>query len=323
MLKKYVVLLSLLSVAAVVVGCDSPPAEGEGEGEGEGEAIPSAGCGGVVDTSSHVLYPFSVTIDGRVRDARVVFPVSYDPTVPLPVIFTFHGDQDCVTPNSNPDGQIQCDAALAGPIAANTFGIEGALGEEAIIISLDAENLNRFENFFSWETVLLPAQNPDILAVQALHDRVNAEFCTDTSRTFAVGFSGGGFFTHSLACFGEPLTGIAVFEGGFEDGSFGGVDNDIDVSTCVAAPLNVLIVHATSDATVPPEYGALALDVWSDREGCDSTQTTVSDLDAECVSVNNCGSNLSYCTPADAVIGHSVWSPEGTQVLVSWLRRFF
>jgi poly(3-hydroxybutyrate) depolymerase len=146
--------------------------------------------------------------------------------------------------------------------------------------------------------------------------------CVDTTRTFAVGFSGGGFFTHALACYGQPaLTAIAVFQGGFEDGTFGGAANTVDFADCTGTPLPALIVHGEADTNVTPPYGDAAVAFWADNANCAIT-TAASALDDDCVEFDGCGgADVAYCTPA--AVQHEVWTPEGPQVLDTFFRRYF
>ena len=115
---------------------------------------------------------------------------------------------------------------------------------------------------------------------------------------------------------------MAVFQGGFEDGTFGGADNLVDLTDCTGTPLPALVVHGEADTNVTPSYGAAAVAFWSDNAGCAVT-STASAMDDDCVEFDGCdsGVDIAYCTPP--AIQHEVWTPEGPQVLDTFFRRYF
>jgi polyhydroxybutyrate depolymerase len=278
--------------------------------------------------------PLTVQALGRTREYYVRMPATYDADTPYPVIFFFHGDTNLA----------QLPKGLEG---RGFFGAEGILGDEAILVYVDGENLNlagrdtpeEQSQFFSWDASTLPPNNPDIAFFDAMLTKIQVDYCVDTGATFAVGFSGGGFFVNSLGCLRGGLTAIATYQGGFEDGS---LDSDVivDFADCVADAPAALIVHAETDATVVAAYGEIASGHWAEAQSCDDS-TTPSSLDTNCVEFSGCDRDVVYCTPEcaedrdrDGVCEpttdgepdgdqHAVWRPEGPRVVADFFRRFF
>ena len=100
----------------------------------------------------------------------------------------------------------------------------------------------------------------DVGYIAALIDHLSAEFCIDTDRVFASGYSNGGMFVHRLGCaLGERLAAVAPMHGYLARGF-----------NCAAeAPgPSILLVGGTSDRTVPID-GSHASDgyVYTSQEG--------------------------------------------------------
>jgi len=111
----------------------------------------------------------------------------------------------------------------------------------------------------------------DLAFTRAMLDAVDAEFCIDSDRIYASGFSNGGFFAHRLACeMSSRFAAIAVHSA--QNGA----------TNCTpprAVP--VLQVHGTADLKVP--YGGnpivgfsstqATIDGWIARNGCANAAT--------------------------------------------------
>lgn len=124
----------------------------------------------------------------------------------------------------------------------------------------------------------------DVAYLGGLIDDVMAAWPVDPARVFVVGHSNGGFMANRLACErADVVTGIAEMAGA-------GVS--IDAAACTpSAPVNVLHIHGTDDATVrydggtlvngaDPYPGALATTAqWAADDGCGDTFTEGTALD--------------------------------------------
>jgi poly(3-hydroxybutyrate) depolymerase len=129
-----------------------------------------------------------IEVAGVMRTFTVSIPDPYDPQLPHPVAFGFHG--------------------LGG--TGGGYYIPGGLDPAPIVIGPNAEPAGG-----AWNT------SGDLEFVDAILDTVSAELCLDLTRVFASGYSNGGFMADAVACQrAEVFRGVAVMEGG-SAGGFG------------------------------------------------------------------------------------------------------
>jgi poly(3-hydroxybutyrate) depolymerase len=160
---------------------------------------------------------------------------------------------------------------------------------------------------------------------------------TDTAANLAganaslVGFSGGAFFSQIMRYYGEDFTAYAIFQGGLDVEPFGFLQDDVGSFLTVDADARStlhkpqLVVHQQGDGAVLPAQGLFTANLWAETNGCqplaDATTDAISNDD--CVEYAGCddGAGLVLCRPAGGE--HSVWSPEGGQVLRAFFARLF
>jgi poly(3-hydroxybutyrate) depolymerase len=148
-------------------------------------AVRSAGCGMAASQSlaSWVEKP-KLQVNGAARQWWVWLPGGYDPMRAYPVIFTFHG---C----GGPDNYI--------PMQKQT-------GSDAIVVrGTGADN-------GCWT---YGGEGADVKFFDAMLAQLQTEFCMDTSRVFAMGYSSGGWMTNVLECTrGDKLRATGTLSGG-------------------------------------------------------------------------------------------------------------
>lgn len=122
-----------------------------------------------------------------------------------------------------------------------------------------------------WSAGATPAGTvDDVRFVNDLLDTLEREFCIDTARVYATGFSNGAFMSSKLACaIPDRVSAIAVV-GGAHYAPEG-----------CPARVPVLAIHGTSDTVVPMDGGIVrtwrypgakaALNEWSATNGCLAT----------------------------------------------------
>ena len=279
--------------------------------------------------------PLTVTAAGRTREYYVHFPETYDPNHPYPVVFIFHGDANLEQLPKGLDGR-------------GFFGFEETLGEEAILVYMDGENLypatdqldeNGQHPFFSWDDASPVSSNPDISYFNSVLGQVQSDYCVDRNTTFATGFSGGAFFVNSLACLNGGLTAIVTFEGGIENGELSETITPIDTSQCVDAAPAAMIVHTKKDTTVAYSPHALAsLELWNQKNGCGGS-TSTSEIASLCTEQSTQAARVVFCEPdcTDDADGdgvcvsdqHTIWNitdtsgkRQGPEAAAHFLRRF-
>jgi polyhydroxybutyrate depolymerase len=302
----------------------------------------SPGCGGAaLDPAVFVdaggAGEKTLIVDGVARDAAIRLPATYDDNRAYPIVFEFHGDQERL-----PGG-------AAAPLEPSSFasGIFGAneYDDDAIVVALHGINLlapevrDDFSDFVAWNSLTRGTANNDIAAVRAFKQFVTDTACVDPTKTFAAGFSGGGFFTQSLLCFDEDVTAVATFQGGFEGQPFpstsgaelGFLRDDVggflrlDPASCAQRSVPALVVHGDADFVVVREQSLFVAERWAAQNGCGPLSGTSSLLDPACFEYQGCalGADVVWCEPPD--VAHEVWSSPaaGTDVLIGFFARFF
>jgi polyhydroxybutyrate depolymerase len=224
-----------------------PPETGQG----------SEGCGtapGPVDDNGQVER--TVASSGGARDYLIVVPDGYDPEVPTPLVFTFHGA------GSNKEEQLAYSAFA--PMADR---------DTVLLVSPDAlgEPRRRWSPY-GVATAGIAGVN-DLEFFEDLLADVEASFCVDTTRVHATGMSSGGYMTAAIACAyadrvaaAAPVTATMWAEGACGE----------------AAPMPYVYFHGTDDPTVPflgpvpgpdgePGPGAAETSAaqWASHNGCD------------------------------------------------------
>ncbi len=233
--------------------------------------------------------------DGLARQYKVHVPASYDPQVPMPLVFCFHGL-----------GQNAVSFCVQGS------GMVGAADELGYILVMP----NGFENSWNAGTCCGGASGrglDDVGLVRALAQEVGAHVNVDLDRIYATGFSNGGYLSLRLACEAADLVAAVASGSGAiginENG--GGTNSASDFVACSPSErVSVLELHGTQDALVPFRLHEPALAHFARSNGCEAMTTPAaspaSSGDTSCVTYPTCppGTEVTGCTVTGG--GH-VW----------------
>ncbi|WP_434046109.1 MULTISPECIES: alpha/beta hydrolase family esterase [Sorangium] len=151
----------------------------------------------------------------------------------------------------------------------------------------------------------------DLAFFDAMLEHAKSNYCVDTKRVFAVGFSQGGFMTNTLGCErSSEFRGLAPVAGWGPNGSQ-------PMCGDASAAHAVIQTQGDTDGTVTPALGQSTRDFWRGRNGCEATTMPSAAFGNGCVEYQGCdeGTPLVYCTHPG---GHSVPSGAGGR---AW--RFF
>ncbi|WP_408889170.1 alpha/beta hydrolase family esterase [Myxococcus faecalis] len=188
-------------------------------------------------------HDWTVTHDGRERAYRVHVPPGYDATRPTPTVVAFHGY------GSHPE-QLERQTGLSTLADTEGFLVVYPRG-------LSAQELNGGpppppqDNTRGWNGGACCgssqlSQVDDVGFVDAMMADLDTHVCVDPRRTFATGFSNGGFFSYRLACeragrFAAvaPVSGMAPSSG-----------------CSPSRPVPVLHIHGTEDTVILYEGGS-------------------------------------------------------------------
>lgn len=255
----------------------------------------------------------SLTWDGKERTFQVHVPVSYNGTVPTPVVLNLHG--------LGRDGATQAQIAKMNEKSA----AEGFL-------AVHPDGLNKSWNAGACCAPSATLKVDDVGFIGALLDHMSKEYCVDPRRVFVAGMSNGGFLTNRLGCeMADRIAAIAPVAG------------TTGVKDCnPSRPIPVLHIHGTGDKIVPYD-GSKTLGFigapestkdWAQRNGCKTTTTeTFHKDDVTCVTYDGCkeGVEVILCTiedgghtwPGGNVVPPMVGEPSNTISATDTIWEFF
>lgn len=210
-------------------GAETTSASSGGEGGTGGSGggpTRSAGCGLPWPASGEL----TIDVDGSEGSYVLSIPAGYDPNVPLPLGFAFHG------------------AGRTGPQcqAGDCAGFQSSMENEAVLVYMTSiagpswgDDFDRNDDFFV-----------------AVLDHLLATTCIDESRVFVAGTSSGAHFTNLLGCrHGDRLAAISPVAGYLPERE-----------GCLGSPA-ALVIHGVDDPSF--DEGVIARDFWREHDGCD------------------------------------------------------
>ena len=187
----------------------------------------------------------SLIYDDEIRTFRVLIPEGFEEGQNLPLVFNFHA--------TGANAASQEVISLMNPLA-DEFSF--------FVCYPDALNLG-----FSLD----PDDGPDDIGfVNSLIDLLYDRYAIDTTRVFATGLSGGGFFSYFLACnLSNRIRKIASVAGAGE------------TSDCLPdSPVSIMEFHGTDDPIVRFSAAQNTINYWRNYYQCsqDSTTTDFEDI---------------------------------------------
>jgi len=238
--------------------------EGEAEtsvdSDSGGYLGPSAGCGGTATPS----FSGQIEVLGQSRTYLVDVPDDYDPSVPYPLLFGFHGSYDSA------EG-----ARFGYQLRERWQGQAFAVYPDGLVDpSIDAR---------TW--ISRDLDGPDVTLVEALLDELEEAACIDRNRVFAFGYSAGGYMAGTAACIlGGRFRGLGTVSGG------------LSPTDCGAQA--AYLMHGLEDEVVPTSQGLSARDAWLMFNGCDPERSEIWGGDTRCETFLGCETDapLVWCT---------------------------
>jgi polyhydroxybutyrate depolymerase len=226
---------------------------------GTGGATQSSGCGSTMTPASGAL---SIDVDGTSRDYILAVPDDYDSDHPYPLVFGWHWR-----------GGSAEDVAGSG-FLGGYYGLEELADGSAIFVAPDGID-------DGWANT----GGRDIAFLDAMLARFKSELCIDESRIFSTGFSYGGMMSFAVACArADVFRAIAPMSGALYSGC---EDGDL--------PIAVWGAHGDEDDVVPLSDGQAGLEVFLERNHCESTAMPTTP--SPCVTYQGCdaGYPVTWC----------------------------
>jgi pimeloyl-ACP methyl ester carboxylesterase len=247
----------------------------------------SAGCGKTSTLKSGKALTFTPPGGGQARTYNLRVPDDYDNNTPYRLITSIHWLNG--TANNVTDGNYYGLWPLANPT-----------GSKSTTIFIAPQGLNN-----SW-----PGGN--VPFISALVSMIKNEFCIDTTRIFAEGFSMGGSMSYALACEAPDMfRAVAVHSGG-------------GMSGCNKKnkPVAYFMTHGTKDGVCTyPGYGVPQINEFAKLNGCQAMDipgtlkpTDQSGMNPACADFTGC--NEAYPTRACIFVGDHTYNPGGSK---SWV----
>lgn len=222
-------------------------------------AVASSGCASVtkVATGTTTLTP---TVDGKQRLAIVHVPTGYSPPTPIPLVVNMHGSQSNA---AEQEGLTGMDATSD----ADTFIVVYPQGD--IPAGAGYEWNVPGQPLFGGAAV--PAGSPDDVSfIEQLVIMLERNYCIDTHRVFATGFSGGARMASQLGCDASTVFAAVAPVSGLRF-----------PSPCPSArAVPVVTFHGTADPVDPytgngQKYWTYSVPVaagrWAAHNGCEKT----------------------------------------------------
>lgn len=244
----------------------------------------SAGCGKTSTLRNGKGLSFTPPSGGQARTYNLNVPADYDNNTAYRLIVGIHWLNG--TANNVTDGNYYGIMPLANPS-----------GGKSTTIFIAPQGLSN-----SWPS----GNGPFIIG---LVNMIKSEFCIDTTRIFAEGFSMGGSMSYALACEAPDMfRGVAVHSGGAMSG-------------CVKKnkPVAYFMTHGTNDNVCTyPGFGVPQVNEFAKLNGCQAMDipNTLKPTDAggaTPVCADYTGCNEAYPTRACIFVGGHVYNPGGSR----------
>lgn len=204
-------------------------------------------------TKSNVITRYRVQSAGYARTYRVHTPKNYDPSVRYPMVLSFDG------------------------IGGSGSRIESYSRIDSLpVVAVYPDSLHGRQGFTAWQGAPYSLKGDyDIQFVRDMLDTVPSNYCTDSTKVFAVGMSNGGGFAALMGCkLSDKFRAVASLSGAYY----------ASCSETTQAP-SLLIVHSESDKQVPfggsSQRGLPAVMQWAKREAKERTCQNVVQSDAK------------------------------------------
>lgn len=204
----------------------------------------------------------SIPLDGRPRTYLLHVPQGYDGATAVPLVLVLHGF-------------LETGFAAA---RITRFAELADRGEGFIAVFPNALRRAWRYQATGEDTPGFLRQIDDVAFVDALLDRLQADYNVDPNRIYAAGFSAGGFMAQRLACaIPERIAAVAAVSASLTEDS---------AEACApAVPVPVVMLAGTADPIVPYEGGPVRMGpgretrflsmeetaaFWAERNGCAS-----------------------------------------------------
>ncbi|MBN1609056.1 MAG: hypothetical protein JW940_20680 [Polyangiaceae bacterium] len=228
------------------IRADGSSGKGAGGDTGTAAETSAAGSGGTPGCNGNATPPTSpsngyltIDVNGTSRQYALELSTGYDGRTPQPVLFALHGN-----------------GATAQNFLGSGYGnVRAGLAGRAILVGLEGLSRNGQTGWLA--NISSDIEQVDYDFFDAVVTQLEAIYCIDPRRMFAIGHGAGAYFVNQLGCLrSSVLRGVAPFAGGGPDGGCGG-----KVAAFIGwNPYETVVAWST--------FGWPTTQFWTNRNGC-------------------------------------------------------
>lgn len=283
-------------------GAGGKASGGAGAGGGSATGM-SAGCGkapGIASSQYNNGKPISITAANMQRRYILSVPTNYDNTHPYRLVISYHQRDG----NDIQNYSWQYYGLL--PLSNNTTIFVAPNGQ---LNGAPCSGTGNGQANCGWPN----PNNSDIALADAVVAQITENFCVDTNRIFATGWSFGGAMSYQTAC-ARPLgaangyiRGVAVYSGSPQ------------ITSGPCPPMRQVAyfaAHGTNDNVLPYSGGVSMAQNFAKANGCTWSNPTQATGSHVCTNIAGCmsGYPVEFCS---FVGGHTPY-PDNGQAAGSW-----
>jgi len=256
-----------------------------GSGAGGAAAGMSAGCGKaptIASSNYNNGHHIAITVGSMAREYILNVPTNYDNTHPYKFVIAYH------ELNGNDDEMYRNSYYHLLPLSNNTTIFVAPNGQQNGANCTQASGCG-------WPN----PNDSDMLFADAVESQIEQNFCVDTNRIFATGWSYGASMSEQTAC-ERPLSGethgwgvraIAVYSVAY-------LSNTDNCKASSSKPVAYYASHGTNDTVLPYSGGVSIAQTWAAADGCTAETPTQATGNHVCTDFTGCsgGYPVEFCS---------------------------
>ena len=260
-------------------------AGGSGTGAG-GSGAMSSGCGKaptIASSNYNNGHHIAITVGGMAREYILNVPTNYDNTHPYKFVVAYH------ELNGNDDEMYRNSYYHLLPLSDNTTIFVAPNGQQNNANCTQASGCG-------WPN----PSDSDMKFADAVVDQIEQNFCVDTNRIFATGWSYGASMSEQTAC-ERPLSGAGTNPWGVRAIAIYSVAYLSNTDNCKASsskPVAYYASHGTNDTVLPYSGGVSIAQTWAAADGCTAATPTQATGSHVCTNYTGCsaGYPVEFCS---------------------------
>jgi poly(3-hydroxybutyrate) depolymerase len=274
-------------------------------GSAAGSAGMSAGCGKtptIASSNYNNGHHIAITVGSMAREYILNVPTNYDNTHPYKFVIAYH------ELNGNDDEMYKNSYYHLLPLSNNTTIFVAPNGQQGNANCTQASGCG-------WPN----PSDTDMKLADAVVSQIEDNFCVDTNRIFATGWSYGASMSEQTAC-ERPLTGagatnpwgvraIAVYSVAY-------LSNTDNCKATSSKPVAYYASHGTNDTVLPYSGGVSIVQAWAAADGC--TAETPTQATGNHVCSNFAGCSAGYPVEFCSFVGPHTPDPTDSGQKTSW-----